>query len=46
VFVPGERLVTAAVLRKDDLEDDGRRPGPITRALAHLPRRLGYNLGP
>jgi glycine/D-amino acid oxidase-like deaminating enzyme len=46
LFTPGERLVTRAILRKDALEDRGRRPDPVTSALAHLPRKLGYNLGP
>ena len=46
LFTPGERLVVRAILRKDRLEDRGRRPDPITNALAHLPRKLGYNLGP
>jgi hypothetical protein len=46
LFRPGERVVSAAILRKDGLEDDGRRVDPFTSALAHLPRRLGFNLGP
>jgi hypothetical protein len=46
IFVPGERVVTRAVLRKDDREERGRRVGPLTGWLARLPRRLGYNLGP
>ena len=46
IFVPGERLVTCAVLREDAREDRGRRVGPLTGRLARLPRRLGYNLGP
>jgi glycine/D-amino acid oxidase-like deaminating enzyme len=46
LFTPGERLVNRAILRKDALEDHGRRPDPVTNALAHLPRKLGYNLGP
>ena len=46
VFTPGERLVTAAILRKDRLEDMGRWVDPVTSLLAGLPRRLGYNLGP
>ena len=46
LFTPGERLVSAAILRKDRLEDEGRRPSALTSALARLPRRLGYNLGP
>lgn len=43
---PGMLVVNAAIRRKDDLEDAGRRVGPLTRFLAKLPRRLGYNLGP
>jgi glycine/D-amino acid oxidase-like deaminating enzyme len=46
LFTPGERLVSRAILRKESIEDRGRRPGPLTSALAHLPRALGYNLGP
>ena len=46
LFRPGERVVSAAILRKDRLEDDGRRVDPLTSAIARLPRRLGYNLGP
>jgi glycine/D-amino acid oxidase-like deaminating enzyme len=46
LFRPGERVVSAAILRKDGLEDDGRRVDPLTSALARVPRRLGYNLGP
>jgi glycine/D-amino acid oxidase-like deaminating enzyme len=46
LFRPGERVVSAAILRKDRLEDDGGRVDPFTSALARLPRRLGYNLGP
>jgi len=38
--------VNAAIRRKDDREDEGRRVGALTRAIARLPRRLGYNLGP
>jgi glycine/D-amino acid oxidase-like deaminating enzyme len=46
LLIPGERIVTTAILRKDDQEDEGRRPDPLTDLLAHVPRRLGYNLGP
>jgi glycine/D-amino acid oxidase-like deaminating enzyme len=42
----GTLVVQSAILRKDRLEDAGRRPGPLTRFLAGLPRRLGYELGP
>jgi glycine/D-amino acid oxidase-like deaminating enzyme len=43
---PGTFLVQRAILRKDRLEDAGRRPSRLTRFLAGLPRRLGYSLGP
>ncbi|HLA92740.1 MAG TPA: FAD-binding oxidoreductase [Actinomycetota bacterium] len=46
LYTPGHRLVVRAVIRRDDLMDAGRRVDPITDALAHLPRRLGYGLGP
>jgi glycine/D-amino acid oxidase-like deaminating enzyme len=46
LFTAGERVVSRAILRKDSLEDRGRRPDPLTNALARLPRRLGHNLGP
>jgi glycine/D-amino acid oxidase-like deaminating enzyme len=46
LFTPGERLITYAILRKDAREDRDLRVGRITGALAALPRRLGYNLGP
>jgi glycine/D-amino acid oxidase-like deaminating enzyme len=42
----GAAVVQRAILRKDRLEDVGRRPGWITRLVATLPRRLGYTLGP
>jgi glycine/D-amino acid oxidase-like deaminating enzyme len=41
----GTSLVQAAILRKDRLEDVGKRPGWLTRLLARLPRRLGYSVG-
>lgn len=43
---PGMLVANAAIRRKDDLEDAGRRVDPLTRFVARLPRRLGYNLGP
>ena len=42
----GARMVREALVRKDETEDAGRRPGPIVRALARLPRWLGYRIGP
>lgn len=42
----GMFVANAAIHRKDDAEDDGRRPDPLTSFVARLPRRLGFNLGP
>jgi glycine/D-amino acid oxidase-like deaminating enzyme len=42
----GAEVVQRAILRKDRLEDVGRRPSWLTRFLATLPRRLGFALGP
>jgi hypothetical protein len=46
LFSIGERVVSHAIVRRDDRLDAGRSPGWPTDLLAHLPRRLGYNLGP
>ncbi|MGH2636482.1 MAG: NAD(P)/FAD-dependent oxidoreductase [Actinomycetota bacterium] len=43
---PGMLVANAAIRHKDDLEDAGRWVDPLTRFVASLPRRLGYNLGP
>ena len=43
---PGMLIANAAIRRKDDLEERGRRVDPLTRLVATLPRRLGYHLGP
>jgi glycine/D-amino acid oxidase-like deaminating enzyme len=42
----GARVVSRAIVRRDARHEAGRRPDPLTDALAHVPRRLGYNLGP
>jgi glycine/D-amino acid oxidase-like deaminating enzyme len=42
----GVRVVNGAILRKDAAEDAGAEPAALTSFLAHLPRRLGYGLGP
>jgi hypothetical protein len=42
----GERLVSRAIRRRDRRLDAGCSPGRVTDALAHLPRKLGFNLGP
>jgi glycine/D-amino acid oxidase-like deaminating enzyme len=41
----GVRLVREALIRRDEAEDAGRRPGPVVRGLVALPRLLGYRLG-
>ena len=46
LFTPGEWLASRAIIRRDERMDSGRRSGAVTDALARLPRRLGYNLGP
>jgi glycine/D-amino acid oxidase-like deaminating enzyme len=43
---PGALVVTQSIMRKDDAEDEYRRPNRLVDLLARLPRRLGYNLGP
>jgi hypothetical protein len=43
---PGMLLANAAIRRKDDREEAGRRVDPVTGFVARLPRRLGYHLGP
>jgi glycine/D-amino acid oxidase-like deaminating enzyme len=35
-----------AIVRTDEREDHGERPDPLTSFIAHLPRRLGYEIGP
>ena len=40
----GGSLIRRALVRKDALEDEGRRPDPLTSLLASLPRRLGLHL--
>jgi glycine/D-amino acid oxidase-like deaminating enzyme len=40
----GGSLIRRALVEKDAAEDEGRRPGPATRAVASLPRRLGLRL--
>jgi glycine/D-amino acid oxidase-like deaminating enzyme len=42
----GERVVSRAIVRRDERLDAGRSPGWLTDRLARLPRRLGYMLGP
>jgi glycine/D-amino acid oxidase-like deaminating enzyme len=42
----GQRVVSRAIVRRDDCLDMGRSQGRLTDLLARLPRRLGYRLGP
>jgi glycine/D-amino acid oxidase-like deaminating enzyme len=44
--VIGANLVREAVVRYERADESGREPSVVTRALAHLPRRMGYRLGP
>jgi glycine/D-amino acid oxidase-like deaminating enzyme len=41
----GGMMVRSAVMRRERFEEEGRRPGPLTRAIAGLPERLGIHLG-
>jgi hypothetical protein len=38
--------VRRAIIAKDTAEEQGRQPNPVANAVARLPRRLGYLLGP
>jgi glycine/D-amino acid oxidase-like deaminating enzyme len=42
----GAALVRRAIIANDTAEERGRKPNPIAAAIARLPRRLGYLLGP
>jgi len=42
----GAAAVRRAIISYDTAEELGRRPNPLASAVAHLPRRLGYLLGP
>jgi glycine/D-amino acid oxidase-like deaminating enzyme len=46
ILLPGMLAVNRAIHARDDALDAGRKPAWISDVLAHLPRRLGYNLGP
>ncbi|MEO6578853.1 MAG: FAD-binding oxidoreductase [Candidatus Limnocylindria bacterium] len=41
----GARMIREALVRKDEAEQNDRRPGLIVRAIARLPRLLGYRFG-
>jgi len=42
----GAAMVRRAIIAKDTAEERGRRPNPLANAIARLPRKLGYMLGP
>jgi glycine/D-amino acid oxidase-like deaminating enzyme len=42
----GARILREAMIRREDAEEAGRRPGWLLRQVSRLPRRLGYHLGP
>ncbi len=41
----GGRLVRRALLRRERLDEEGRRAGPLTRFVAGLPERVGIHVG-
>ena len=42
----GTAVIRRAIIAKDTAEEQGRKPNLLTAAIAHLPRRMGYLLGP
>ena len=42
----GAAAIRRAIIAKDSAEEQGRGPNPLASAIARLPRRLGYLLGP
>lgn len=42
----GAHVIRRAIIRKERSEEQGEGPDPLTRLVAGLPRRFGYNLGP
>ena len=42
----GAAAVRRAIIAFDTAEEKGEKPNPIASAVAHLPRRMGYLLGP
>jgi glycine/D-amino acid oxidase-like deaminating enzyme len=42
----GAVVVRRAVIAYENALEQGHRPNPVASAIAHLPRRLGYLLGP
>jgi hypothetical protein len=42
----GAALVQGAIVRRDRAHERGAHPDPFTDLIAHLPRLMGYELGP
>ena len=42
----GAAVTQHAIVRKDEAEDGGNHPDPLTELIARLPRWIGYELGP
>ena len=38
-------MIRRAIMRKEAALEQGRRPGPVTRALARIPERIGIHIG-
>lgn len=41
----GGSVIRSALLRKERAEEEGRRPGPLTRAVSGIPERIGIHVG-
>jgi hypothetical protein len=41
----GGTIIRRAILRKELAEEEGRVPGPITRAVSGIPERIGIHVG-
>jgi hypothetical protein len=41
----GARIIREALVRRDEVEDRGGRPNALVRAVARLPRLMGYRFG-
>jgi glycine/D-amino acid oxidase-like deaminating enzyme len=41
----GGTVIRNAILRKERLEEEGRRAGPLTRAVSGIPERIGIHVG-
>ena len=42
----GAHIVREAVIRFEQAQDEGRPAGTVVNLVAHLPRKMGYHLGP